>query len=143
MQKEKALQIWEAIYGRDVLWATDCFGTWMFKDDYGETDKERTRPGGDGRKYTYGWEIDHIRPKDDYLDEKQANFLNNYEPMHWEHNREKSNSFPHFMIGDNQYRIVRCTVCSKHGFKGYGIINEKGERIDWKGRNGEYFATND
>lgn len=143
MEKEKALLIWEAIYGKEVLWITDCFGTWMYKEDYGDIDKKRIRPKGDGKLHTYGWEIDHIRPKDSYQNEKEANFLNNYEPMHWKNNRDKTNSFPHFVINNNKYRIVKCNICSGHGFKGYGIINENGERVDWKGIRNEYFATND
>lgn len=142
MEKEKALELWDAIYGKNNLWQLDCFGIWMYRDDYGDTEKKRVRPNGDGKLHTYGWEIDHIRPKDSYSLELDADFYNNYEPMHWENNREKSNNYPHFFIGDKQYRVVRCNVCYSCGFRGYGIINESGKRVDWKGVQERYFRTN-
>lgn len=37
------------------------------------------RPGGDGKSYSYGWEIDHIRPKSDFKNESDAHIYNNYE----------------------------------------------------------------
>lgn len=142
MEREKALIIWDAIYGKNNAWQIDCFGIWMFRDDYGDTDTTRIRPNGNGKKHKYGWEIDHIRPKSSFDNENDSNFLNNYEPMHWENNRNKADNFPHFTVGEHQYRIVKCKICSSNGFKGYGIIDEQGDRIDWKGRLGKYFPTN-
>ena len=142
MDKEKALEIWDALFGKSNLWVQDCFGTWMYRNDYGDVDTYRIRPNGSGRKYKYGWEIDHIRPKSSYQNEFDANFLNNYEPMHFENNRTKADSFPHFVINMQQYRIVRCDICHQNGFNGYGIVNEKGERVDWKGKQQRYFKSN-
>lgn len=142
MEKERALELWDAIFGKDNKWQLDCFNAWIYRDDYGEIDKTRLRPNGDGKPHNYGWEIDHIRPRSDFINESDANFLNNYEPMHFENNREKSNSFPHFKIEGKTYRIVKCDICSSNGYRGYGIINEQGQRIDWKGKEKKYFRSN-
>ena len=142
MEKEKALQIWDAIFGPNDKFQLDCFGTWMYRDDYGEVDKKRIRPNGDGQPHTYGWEIDHIRPKNDFESESDANFYNNYEPMNWHNNRDKADYYPHFTIKDKQYRTVKCDICRENGYKGYGIMDEYGNRIDWKGRLKKYFSTN-
>lgn len=142
MERERALEIWDAIYGKNNKWQVDCFGAWMYRDDYGDTEKKRVRPGGDGKQYKYGWEIDHIRPKSDFESESNSNFLNNYEPMHFDNNRNKSDAFPHFKINNRTYRIVKCDICSSNGYRGYGIINESNERIDWKGKQGRYFRSN-
>lgn len=142
MEKKQALELWDAIFGKNHPWQLDCFGVWMYRDDYGDTEKKRIRPNGDGRLHTYGWEIDHIRPKDSFNYESEANFYNNYEPVHWENNREKSNNYPHFNIKNKQYRVVRCSVCRSNGFNGYGIINELDDRVDWKGTQQRYFRTN-
>lgn len=141
MEKEKALEFWDAIFGMNSYWQVDCFGTWMYRDDYGETEKTRIRPNGDGKKQLYGWEIDHIRPKSSFEDENDSNFLNNYEPMHWNNNREKADKYPHFVVNNRQYCVVKCVICRTNGFAGYGIIDEQGERIDWKGRMEKYFPT--
>ena len=142
MEKERALQIWDGIFG-NRKWATDCFGTWMCRDDYGDTKKTRNdRPGGTGKYFSYGWEIDHIRPKSNFKNEKDADLLNNYEPMHWENNRTKGDSYPYFEINKSQFRVVRCEICSSYGIKGYGIQNSSGTRIDWKGATNRYYKSN-
>lgn len=133
MEKEKALRIWDAIFGRDKQWACDFTGTWIYREDYGDTEKCRVMPNSDGKLHSFGWEIDHIRPKSDFGDGEETDFLNNFEPMHWQNNRDKADSFPHFTIGDKQYRVVKCWICGNHGLKGYGIIDESGKRVDWKG----------
>lgn len=142
MERVEALKIWDAIFGNNTLWAKDCFGTWMYREDYGKTETVRVMPNTDGKKYHFGWEIDHIRPKSSFENEKNADFLNNYEPMHWQNNRDKADAYPHFIIDEEQYRVVKCRVCSSNGFHGYGIINQNDERVDWKGRMGKYFPTN-
>lgn len=142
MEKDKALELWDAIYGPNHKWQTDCFGTWMYRDDYGDTETKRLRPNGKGKKYNYGWEIDHIRPKSDFADEKSADLLNNYEPMHWSNNREKADDCPQFNVDGKNYTIVKCDICGSHGLKGYGIVDLNGKRIDWKGRFGKYFTKN-
>ena len=142
MEKEKALEIWDAIFGKNIYWMQDCFGAWMYRDDYGDVKTARKRPGGDGNNHLYGWEIDHIRPKSDFSNEKNADFLNNYEPVQWMNNRDKADSYPHFNLGKRQYRVVKCNICHSNGYNGYGIIDENGNRIDWKGRLSKYFPTN-
>lgn len=127
-----AMKLWKDVFG-DVMWATDCFGTYIYKDDYGVYDVSRKRPGGDGNNHFYGWDIDHIRPKSDFQDESDANFYNNFEPMHRSNNEEKLDNFPHFSIGKTEYKVVSCEVCKSKGKKGYGIQEvSSGIRIDWK-----------
>lgn len=142
MEREEALKIWDAIFG-NKKWATDCFGTWMYRDDYGNTDKTRNdRPGGTGKSHSYGWEIDHIRPKSNFSNESDADLMNNYEPMHWQNNRNKSDSYPHFDIDGQKYNVVKCEICSGHGLQGYGIVDSSGARIDWKGKTSRYYTKN-
>lgn len=142
MEKEKALELWDAIYGKNNLWQTDCFGTYMYRNDYGDTETMRIRPNGDGKRHQYGWEIDHIRPKSNFDDENDANLLNNYEPMHWENNREKADNYPYFFINNKKYFVVKCDICSSNGLRGYGITDNNGQRIDWKGVTRTYFKSN-
>lgn len=49
-------------------------------------------------------------------------------------NLTKSNDFPHFSIKNEQYKVIKCD-----GIKAYGIVNDKGKRIDWKGVNNRYY----
>ena len=83
MEKEEALALWDVIYGKNNGWQIDCFGTWMYRNDYGDIETMRKRPGGDGKNYSYGWEIDHIRPKSNFKNESDANFYNNYFFNNW------------------------------------------------------------
>ncbi len=141
MEKEKALEIWDILFGKDTLWVQDCFGTWMYREDYGDTEKKRVRPGNT-KEYKYGWEIDHIRPKSDFGENADSDLLNNYEIMQWSNNRTKGNDYPQFEINDVKYKVVKCDICGNKGLKGYGIVNSEGKRIDWKGRNNKYFTRN-
>lgn len=141
MEKKKALELWDAIYGKNSYWQPDCFGAWMYRNDYADQDTKRVTPNG-GKAYNCGWEIDHIRPRCSFKSDAESDFLNNYEPINFINNRCKSDKFPHFKIDENTYRIVKCDICSKNGFKGYGIIDEDGNRIDWKGRTNCFFKTN-
>lgn len=140
MDREKALKFWDEIYGPNNKWQVDCFGVWMYRDDYGDVDTKRARPNGDGKKYSYGWEIDHIRPKSDFDNESNANFKNNYEPMHWQNNRDKGDQYPQFFIDNKKYIVVKCSICKNHSLRGYGIENDEGKRIDWKYKTNSYFG---
>lgn len=133
MDKAMALRIWEDIYGDDK-WAQDCFGTWMYKSDYGDREKRRNnRPGGTGEYYEYGWEIDHIRPKSSFEDENDAELKNNYEPMNWNNNNRKGDNYPNFQLKGHEYTIVSCDICAANHTKGYGIERVSNhKRIDWK-----------
>ena len=141
MTREDALKLWDAIFGNEK-WHVDCFGTWMYRDDYGDTETKRLRPNGTGKEYSYGWEIDHIRPKSDFEKDSDADLLNNYEPMYWNHNREKADNYPQFDINGNHYKVVRCGICDRHNILGYGIADENGNRIDWKYKQDKYFPHN-
>lgn len=138
MTKELAIKIWGDIYG-DTLWAQDCFGTWIYKNDYGDTERLRIRPNGTGRKYNYGWEVDHIKPKSKFSDESKADFYNNYEPMHYQNNRKKGDDIV-FTINEVEYQVVKCNICEKHQLMGYGIaVKKTGKRVDWKYKRNAYY----
>lgn len=130
MTRDEAIKIWEDVF-EDEKWVQDCYGTWMYKEDYGDYETYRKRPN-QSKKYKYGWEIDHIRPKSDFNSEQDSDFPNNYEPIHFVNNREKSDN-KEFEIHGRNYKVVPCDICKKHNLEGYGIRDEKtGQRVDWK-----------
>ena len=131
VDRDLAMKLWRDVYG-NVLWATDCFGTYIYRDDYGEYEKKRLRPNGTGKYFNYGWDVDHIRPKDSYSNENNATFMNNLQPLHHNNNLEKSNGYPTFTIDGKRYNIV------SDGHGGYGITDSTGKRIDWK-KDGKYY----
>lgn len=140
MEKEKALELWDVIYGPNCKWMQDCFGTWMYRDDYGDPNIQRRRVTQLGKSYNYGWEIDHIRPKSSFDNESEGSFLNNYEPMHWRNNREKADNYPHFYIDKVQYVVVKCVICNSNNLQGYGIKRRIDDvRVDWKATQDKYF----
>ncbi len=135
-----AMKLWDDVYG-SKMWAQDCFGTWIYRDDHGVYDKERVRPDGDGKRHVYGWDVDHIRPKADFSSPNDADFWNNYEPMHRQNNEMKSDNFPHFELGNRKYKVIKCDICSNHSLQGYGIIDiQTNKRIDWKGTQNQYYT---
>jgi hypothetical protein len=135
--KELILKLWKDVFGTN-LWAIDCFGTWIYRDDYGNTNTTRIRPNGNGKRYNYGWNIDHIFP----ISRNGKDAMNNYEPMHHVNNRNKSDDLS-FKIGDIPYRIVKCDLCGSNGLYGKGIINQRtGKRVDWKGVQQRYYKSN-
>ena len=125
IDKDLAMKLWGDVYG-NVLWATDCFGTYIYRDDYGDYDKKRLRPNGTGKYFNYGWDVDHIKPKAAFSNENNATFMNNLQPLHHSNNLEKSDGYPTFTVKNQPYRIVS----DNHG--GYGIIDKYGHRVDWK-----------
>lgn len=58
----------------------DSCGAWMQRSAYGNTNTEN------------GWEVDHIRP----VARDGSDFLDNLQPLQWENNRHKSDSFPNW-----------------------------------------------
>ena len=140
--REIAFKLWSDIYGNN-LWAQDCFGTWMYRDDYGDYNKTRNnRPGGTGNAYHYGWDVDHIKPKKEFEDEKQATFFNNLEPLHRSNNLAKGDGM-NFVINGINYQVVKCSICGHNQRRGYGIKNMKtGERVDWKYTKNLFYDTN-
>ena len=140
IDKDFALALWDGIFGKDKIWAQDCFGTWMYKYDYGKTGILRQRPGGNGKTYTYGWCIDHIKPQSSFKEKDDSTFLNNLEPMHYVNNNAKSNDEV-FTINGITYEICSCDICEKAGLLGYGIKNKNtGKRVDWKGATNRYYG---
>lgn len=133
IDRNTAMKLWNDVFGNQ-LWASDCFGIYIYRDDYGDYDKKRLSPSGSGKSFNYGWDIDHIRPKSDYVNQNDADFWNNFEPMHHSNNQEKYDNYPQFTIGSTQYKVVNCDVCQSYGVKGYGIVNvSTQQRVDWKG----------
>jgi len=137
VSRELARKLWKDVFGSD-LWAVDCFGTWIYRDDYGDTQTTRIRPNGNGKRYNYGWDVDHIFP----VARNGKDAMNNYEPMHHVNNKQKSDNL-NFKIGDIPYQVVKCDICSSHGLYGKGIINQHtSKRVDWKGVQNRYYTSN-
>ncbi len=44
MTKQMALKLWDDIFDK-ALWAQDCYGTWVYRNDYGDHETTRKRPG--------------------------------------------------------------------------------------------------
>lgn len=55
----------------------DACGAWIARDQYGQTSSN-------------GWEIDHIVP----VAAGGPDTMDNLQPLHWENNRHKGDSFP-------------------------------------------------
>jgi 5-methylcytosine-specific restriction endonuclease McrA len=60
-----------------TTWRRDICNHAMKFEDYGQTT-------------TYGWEIDHIKP----LARGGSNDLSNLQPLYWENNRRKGDTYP-------------------------------------------------
>ena len=125
IDKELAMKLWNDVFG-NRRFATDCFGTWMCRDAYSNEAVIMQDHMGGSNRYDYSWNVDHIRPKASFQNEKDADDWNNFEPMHRQNNLKKSDYYPHFRIGDKQFRVVKDNV------GGYGIVNSYGNRVDWK-----------
>lgn len=61
------------------FWRQDIAGAWIKRDEY-------------GKKTTFGWEIDHLKP----VSLNGAEALSNLQALHWENNETKSNDYPTF-----------------------------------------------
>lgn len=121
-----AMKLWRDVFGENTIWIRDCFGTWMHRDDYGDTEKVRRRPNGDNVDHVYGWTVDHIMPEA----KGGKDTWNNFEPMHFINNSKKKDDIS-FKIGDIPYQVIKCDLCPSYG---YGIKNQiTGDRVDWKG----------
>lgn len=143
VSKDLALKIWEEFYG-NKLWVRDCFGTWMYKGDYGNVATSRTMPG-DSKSYDYSWNIDHIKPQSKFTPSQNPDIMNNYEPMHRVNNQvHKSDDYPSFHVKNVAYQVVKCEYASGFfGLEGYGIKKQStGQRVDWKGVNKKAWKQN-
>ena len=130
INRKNALRFWETVYGSELL-VSDCFGTLIYKEDYGDYTTERLY---EGKKYNFGWTIDHILP----IKLGGTDDNNNLEIMHWKNNQEKGDHNT-FVINNIRYAIYRCKQ-TVDGYRGYGIINQNtGLRIDWKATQHKYF----
>jgi hypothetical protein len=127
INKEIALKLWDHRYGSDTVFAEDCYGTYMCREDYGiePGTKTRVRPGGSGKEYFYGWNIDHIKPADKGgTDDPQ-----NLELVHYNHNGPDKSDDTKYTIDGKEYKIVVDPFYEN----GYGIYSvQDGMRIDWK-----------
>ena len=128
ISKELAFKLWEDVFGKEE-WASDCFGIMMNKYAWSDEEVILLKPGNT-KKYDYSWNVDHIRPKSNFENEIDSNFLNNFEPMHRLNNQEKSDSYPIFYIDGKKYQVFR-----QEGYYGYGILDvTNNKKIDWKSR---------
>ena len=122
INREIAMKMWRDIFG-DVDWAQDCYGTWICRSDYGDRETVRNnRPGGTGKTYSYGWDLDHIKPISQFKNEKDANFYNNLEPTHYINNVQKSNDLT-YTINNVKYRVVECEIQKVMELKGFLMGN--------------------
>ena len=62
----------------EKIWRYDICGNVMKYSEHGDTNTK------------YGWEIDHIKPSS----KGGSDNLDNLQPMYWENNRKKSDTFP-------------------------------------------------
>ena len=136
VSEELALKVWKAAFG-DALWAQDCFGTWMCREDYGKRGELRNdRPGGLDHFYYYGWVVDFILPIKAFKDKSEALFWDNLEPMHYGNAKAKGKRTDFFIRG-KRFLVVKCPACSSLDQVGYGILDAStSRRVDWKCRKG-------
>ena len=131
--KENARRLWRAAFG-DALWAQDCFGTWMYREDYGKRGELRdNRPGNnDGHFYRYGWVVDLILPIMAFIDKSEALLWDNLEPMNYGNAKAKGKRTD-FLIMGKRFLVVKYPVCSSMNQMGYGIMEASSScRVDWK-----------
>lgn len=133
VDEKTAKKLWKDVFG-DVEWAQDCFGTPIYRDAWSNEAVMMYWPGTD-KKYDFSWNVDHIRPKSDFINEEDSHFFNNYEPLHRQNNSEKADSYPHFEIRGKKYKVFK-----QKDYYGYGIIDvDQNIAIDWKSAQERYY----
>ena len=125
IDKDLAMKLWDDIYP-NKRFVRDCFGTWMCREAYSNEAVTMRDHFGSSKYYDYSWNVDHIRPKSTFNSEREADDLNNLEPIHRQNNLAKSDDYPHFEVNNKNYRVVR------NPYGGYGIVDSYGNRVDWK-----------
>lgn len=94
--------IWEKgrkIEGYDEsLFRKDACGAWIMRDKYGE-------------KHIFGWEIDHIYPKE----RGGTDIIQNLRPLHYQNNRSKADDYPSYTAtvtseGNNNIPIEKTRI---------------------------------
>lgn len=78
-------QVWEKAtkvrgYNPDVF-RKDKHGVWINKAMFGDNSDQ----------LSFGWEIDHIKPKN----KNGTDDLSNLQPLHWQNNRNKNDDYPY------------------------------------------------
>lgn len=133
IDKNLANKLWVDVFG-NVEWARDCFGDWMHRDAWSNEAVFKTKPG-EYRSIDCSWNVDHIRPKSSFENEKNSDFYNNFEPLHRLNNLEKSLDCPIFVVNGNEYEIFKFVE-----YRGYGIRHRSSNRrIDWKSVQKRYY----
>ncbi len=84
-------------YDKD-LYRQDAGGAWMARDAYGDTSRN------------FGWQIDHIYPKQRGGD----NHFINLRPMNWQNNISKGDAYPEYtaaVTSKENKNIIQDTRC--------------------------------
>lgn len=139
LSKIKAIQLFEEIYGRDVEWVRDPFGTWIYKKDFNDGESSRHRPGAeDFPRYRYGWGVILIRPEGKCENLNAAHRMDNMEIVHLDNIRQINGNYPTFRVNGKEYKVVKLEW---EGLKAdiYGIVDmETKAYVDHKGANKTY-----
>ena len=80
----EVMQVWNkgtiVLMSDPKLWRRDICGKLMYFSSYGDVSS------------SHGWEIDHILP----VSKSGSDLLSNLQPLQWENNRKKGDTFPWF-----------------------------------------------
>ena len=117
ISKDYALRLWKKRYGGQD-YVRDCFGVWIFRDDYNDPSTKRSRLNN-GKMFHYGWAIDHIYPKSQGGNDND----NNLEIMHIETHLLKADSLV-ILYKHKPYQVRRI-----EGKRHYAIFDEEGKKV--------------